>query len=254
MGCYGYICRECGTSIRGNCFNGGENCVLIHLRHGEIVGQVEGHYNEYGGVIESDIFDKENDSINGHSAIVESTFDFEDSYYNLKDKRLVNGVERDIFHYIKYQLLKDLENVDYDYSKLKYFKHLDKYFNDAETLWGEVGTHARYVYENNIKDAYEEYKKLPNKKCVQGDMLRDHIFSLFYDIIFELYGLLKNDKDFYFKRKFETYPPCERKGYSGVVAYHKVCYNKAKKEGRLKLIPSEDDPDQSWGVIRKKYS
>ena len=54
MGCFGYICKECGTSIRGNCFTGGEKCVMIHVRHGKEMGRVEGHYDEYGRVIEQD--------------------------------------------------------------------------------------------------------------------------------------------------------------------------------------------------------
>lgn len=46
MGCFGYICKGCGTSIRGNCHSGGEKCVMIHVRHGQEMGRVEGHYDE----------------------------------------------------------------------------------------------------------------------------------------------------------------------------------------------------------------
>lgn len=52
MGSYSYICKECGKPLKGDCCNGGDNCVLIHIRHSVVEGFTKGHYNEYGGVIE----------------------------------------------------------------------------------------------------------------------------------------------------------------------------------------------------------
>lgn len=80
MGCFGYICKGCGTPINGDCFNGGEKCVLIHVRKGKELGRVEGHYDEYGRVIEQkglpevDKFRGDSDGINGHLEICSSEF------------------------------------------------------------------------------------------------------------------------------------------------------------------------------------
>lgn len=40
---------------------------------------------------------------------------------------------------------------------------------------------------------------------------------------------------------------------SGVSAYHKYCFDRLGDEEKDKNIPSRTDPDQSWGVPRKKY-
>lgn len=86
MGCFGYICKGCNTPINGNCWHGGENCVLIHVRNGKELGRVEGHYDEYGRVIEQkdmnedEKFRGNSNGINGHSEICNSQFSFgEDS-------------------------------------------------------------------------------------------------------------------------------------------------------------------------------
>ena len=52
---------------------------------------------------------------------------------------------------------------------------------------------------------------------------------------------------------FSKLPTAKLKNYSGIVAYHSKCYHKAIKEKTFNLIPSESDPDQSWGKVRKKY-
>ncbi len=41
--------------------------------------------------------------------------------------------------------------------------------------------------------------------------------------------------------------------YSGIVAWHVKCYHDATEEEKNDLTPSLTDPNQSWGVIRKKY-
>lgn len=244
MGCYGYICKECGTSIRGNCYSGGENCVLIHVRHGKILGQVEGHYNEYGGVMEDEVFDKESDSINGHQGIMESTFNFSDSYQNVRNIRIINGKEMTLNKYINLKLMEDLKGVDFDIDKLPYLQRLDKYIKEANN-------YHSYDYEK-VKSRCEDYKHSENAK--EKALYQMYIHITLLSIITDLYYLLCDDNDFYFNTVFESYPKCELKAYSGVVAYHKVCYNKAKKAGRLSLVPSDDDPNQSWGKVRKKYS
>ena len=80
MGCFGYICKGCGTPINGDCFNGGEKTIMIHVRHGEELGRVEGHYDEYGRVIEEEGLDENTRfrgnkiSTNSHKEICESEF------------------------------------------------------------------------------------------------------------------------------------------------------------------------------------
>ncbi|MBU3186556.1 hypothetical protein [Clostridium estertheticum] len=78
MGCFGYVCKGCNTSIRGNCFKGGESAVLIHVREGKEIGRCEGHYNEYGTTIEENkIVGFRNDNgigANSHEELCKSEF------------------------------------------------------------------------------------------------------------------------------------------------------------------------------------
>ena len=141
MGCFGYICKGCKTPINGCCTSGGEKCILIHVRHGEELGRVEGHYDEYGRVVEQqglpegERYRGHHDGINGHSAICDSEFSMGDSLLRCQTKGLPT--------------------------------------------------------------------KLP--------------------------------------------------AYSGTIAWHSLCYSKASAEEQQDLTPSDIDPDQSWGRIRKKY-
>jgi len=106
MGCFGYICKGCRTPINGDCFIGGEKCVLIHFRHGKEIGRVEGHYDEYGRVIEQEGWPETEryrgygDGINGHSAICDSEFSLTDSFLRLRELRIYNEREMDYFQFI----------------------------------------------------------------------------------------------------------------------------------------------------------
>ena len=93
MGMYGYICKHCGQSIRG-----GEIAHLIHVRHGEVLGECSGHYNSYGGVEENPIFDRwekiADGSPNCHDEIMLSMFDLPDSAERTPDaipSKLMDG-------------------------------------------------------------------------------------------------------------------------------------------------------------------
>lgn len=46
MSLYGYYCKGCGTPIVGDRAEGGERCILIHVRHGCEVGRTSGKYAE----------------------------------------------------------------------------------------------------------------------------------------------------------------------------------------------------------------
>ena len=86
MGCFGYICKGCGTSIRGDYFNGGEKTIMIHVRHGEELGRVEGHYDEYGRVIEQEGFIDDYNSI---------------QYLKENKRNVMEGMENLIISYIR---------------------------------------------------------------------------------------------------------------------------------------------------------
>jgi hypothetical protein len=106
MGCFGYICKGCGTPINGDCFSGGEKCVLIHVRHGEEIGRVEGHYDEYGRVAEqaalpeAERYRGDSDGPNGHSEICKSEFELDDSYECLRGSRIYKAREQTYHRYI----------------------------------------------------------------------------------------------------------------------------------------------------------
>jgi hypothetical protein len=143
MGCFGYICKGCGTPINGDCFAGGEKCVLIHVRHGEEIGRVEGRYDEYGRVIDQEgLPDEERfrgrgDGINGHSEICNSEFQFDDSYLRLQGIRVYRGQEVSFDRYItikKQELRKKHGNEIGDNfwnRKLSNYVY-ERYFNNLE--------------------------------------------------------------------------------------------------------------------------
>jgi len=190
MGCFGNICKGCGTPINGNCQTGGEKCVLIHVRHGKEVGRVEGHYDEYGRVIEQeglpeeDIYRGDNDGINGHSAICDSEFSLDDSYCRLLELRIYKGQE--IPHW-EYTII------------VKRELSLLHGTAEAERIWNE------------------------------------------------------NESNGVYERQFAALPTPTRECYSGTAAWHSLCYHQATSEAQANLLPSETDPDQSWGRVRKKF-
>lgn len=254
MGCYGYICRECGTPIRGDCFSGGEKCVMIHVRHGKEVGRVEGHYDEYGRVIEQndlpeeEKFNGDNDGINGHREICESEFDLEDSFEKVIDLRLYKGKKVSFSQYCLKKFQEDLESVKYNFEKLNYADFIKKCMQDPNKNFNA----ALIELYNKYKENYSKYVTLSD----EGEKFFSEVFMFakLRIILEELLGLFYNKKNAYFRYQFERLETVKMSEYSGIVAYHSVCYRKAVKEGTFKLIPSELDPNQSWGTIRKKYS
>jgi hypothetical protein len=190
MGCFGYICKGCGTPINGNALSGGEKCVMIHVRHGEEIGRIEGHYDEYGRVIEQEVLPENekyrgfSDEANGHGAICDSEFALDDSYLRLLGMRLYNGQEIQHSQYIV--AVKE---------ELREIHGIEK----AEILWQAI--------ESN--------------------------------------GALE--------RAYAALPVPARECYSGTAAWHSLCYRLASQDAKANLTPSDNDPDQSWGLVRKKY-
>lgn len=57
MGCFSFLCKECGKPINSDSFRG-ERCILFLLDHGLIIESMQGEYDSYGRV-----FDKNGNSI-----------------------------------------------------------------------------------------------------------------------------------------------------------------------------------------------
>ena len=250
MGCFGYICKGCGTPINGRCHTGGEKCVMIHVRHGKEVGRVEGHYDEYGRVVEQEGMDEElrfrgeGSGINSHVEICNSEFSMEDSYETLVDKRMYKGKVTDFRHYVRQKFYEDFEKVEFD--KLNY-----AVFIREHNALNEV---FEKIYNKYLK-WYNSYKN--DIEINNGDlrfMVRESMKSDIWTIIDEMLWVFWRRKGAFFRYEFDKLDRVERKGYSGLIAYHSTCYRKAMREGTFNLIPSLQDPNQSWGKVRKKYS
>lgn len=217
MGCFGYICKGCGTSIRGSCFTGGEKCILIHVRHGKEVGRVEGHYDEYGRIIEQESLPEnekyrgDHNGINGHSEICKSEFDLPDSYLKLAYLRIYRGEIMDYTLYLR-EKLNEIHDI----------------LNSDELL-------------NNHQGKMEQIKEIAKtNESTAIAMARSLILDYWMD----------NNK---FSKNYNALPKPKADVYSGTVAWHSKCYTKAAKEGNPDLIPSDNDPNQSGGLIRKKF-
>jgi len=49
MGCFSYLCKECGKGILSNSFRG-EQVKLFYLKDGKVIEEMEGEYDSYGRV------------------------------------------------------------------------------------------------------------------------------------------------------------------------------------------------------------
>ena len=252
MGCFGYICKGCGTPINGRCHTGGEKCVMIHVRHGKEMGRVEGHYDEYGRVIEQEGMDEElrfrgdGCGINSHHEICNSEFSMEDSYEEIVYKRIYNGKIVDFRDFMKLRFNEDFEKVDYDFDKLNYANFIRQQFDSNPDF--------QKLYDNYLK-WYNSYKNNVevnnNDLCFMG---KEAMKSVIWIILDELLWVFWKRRGAFFRYEFDKLQRVEFAGYSGIVAYHSACYRKAMREGTFDLVPSLQDPNQSWGKIRKKYS
>ena len=109
------------------------------------------------------------------------------------------------------------------------------------------------LYDKYLK-WYNSYK---NDVEVNNDdlrfMVKEAMKSEIWIMIDELIWVFWKRKGAFFRYEFDKLNKVKFDGYSGIVAYHSVCYRKAMREGTFNLIPSLQDPDQSWGKVRKKY-
>jgi hypothetical protein len=54
MGCFSYLCKECGKGILSNSFRG-EKAKLFLLQDGCVTEEMEGEYDSYGRVFDKDM-------------------------------------------------------------------------------------------------------------------------------------------------------------------------------------------------------
>ena len=190
MGCFGYICKKCGTPVNGN-----ELCIMKHVRHSEVLGAVVGHYNEYGGVVEQEgqknaFRGEDNDDMNSHYEICKSEFDMNDS----RDDEDIRMYKEEPVSAHLYQIIRGTE-----------------------------------ILEKSIDQPPDE--SLKAIKSLNSDEFKQKCLDEFGEL-----------------------PPLPKpETWSGVVAWHKKCYDEATEEDRNDLKPSDSDPEQSWGEAREEF-
>lgn len=235
MGCFGYICPVCKTSIRGNCSAGGEHCVLIHKRHGEEVGRVVGHYNEYGGVVENEYYRGDEHTYangkpnkNSHDEICDSEMRLLDSNAFGRKFILPDGTIYD----------RDTYSVG-----IEYFENmLQEFPTFSENFTPELEKTVERFRE--IKSMW--FSRFRTKETLTPEE-REQI-----DAYIKATMRMPEDLQAYFNNWIENLSPVIPQ--SGTVAVHKKCYDSLTPKQRKELPISKDDPDQSWGKVRKKYS
>ena len=187
---------------------------MIHVRHGEEIGRVEGHYDEYGRIIEQeDLPEKEkyrgnNDGPNGHNEICRSEFELEDSFFRLEGMRLYDGKEISYMEYIRMGM--------------------------SQAIGGELLTLLDKAQKSEIMSI------LGTSRAKAELLARQYIRE-------------KMENSGEFEKQFAALPRVTRKIYSGTVVWHSLCYQQASDAERADLTPSRSDPDQSWGGIRKEF-
>jgi hypothetical protein len=246
MGCFGYICRGCGKNIRGDCYIGGEKCVMIHIRNGVELGRVEGRYNEYGGVIEQSGLPEDQryrgdgDGPNSHTEICKSEFDMPDSYLRTVEMRELDGKFVNIATFARKEALKDIVEAGYDPTKVSYYPDLLK----AAKKWSTFDFLQESLNQLN--------QTIERPALTDADKkMKDSLILMSFPSLVEEVAQVEYIPDI--QKKYEQLPHAQCDSWSGTIAYHKICYDKAVRDHTVSTVPSESDPDQSWGKPRKKF-
>lgn len=255
MGCFGYICPKCETQIVGDYSGGGEECILIHVREGKELGRTVGHYAEYGNVFEDKKFredtrgskDEDKENMNSHSSICDSEMHLDSSmnFGGLRD--LPNGQAINIREWYNVEELKIafVEFGNYPNlppNALNLVKAIPRTM-EVDMLEFSIEMAQEILDKGSDKEREAEIKDSLAKDTKR---LNEYKANPMIDLV--------NTEDF--KREMNRWAqtlPISKKATSGIIAYHKVCYDglKSKKISDLKL--SLHDPDQSWGNPRSKY-
>lgn len=248
MGCFGYICPECETQIIGGCWGGGEECILIHVREGKELGRTVGHYGEYGNVIEDEKFrGDDKDDINGHSSICDSEMHLDSSMNFGGLRELPNGETINIREWYNVEELKIA------------FVEFGNYPNLPPNALNWIKALPLTIEVDILETTIEWAQKLLDKgadKDREADLkdgLADDIKRLNEYKANPMRDLVTTDD---FKREMNKWAqtlPISKKATSGIIAYHKVCYDKLESKEISNLKLSLPDPDQSWGNPRAEF-
>ena len=160
----------------------------------------------------------------------------------MSELKIYNDKRVTFERYCKEIISADIQKVNYDITSLPYYSLIKKEIDKTD-----VSALEEYI------EAYQTFSVL-NAEDKGEVLMHQHHLDFLAKLIIEviMYKLYKSDN--IFKRGFDSLKPVVLDAYSGIVAYHKKCYNQAIKQGTFNLIPSEYDPNQSWGRVRKKYS
>ena len=222
MGCFSYICPVCGKNIRG-----GEKCVLIHKREGVEFGRTEGHYNEYGGVVEDNLYRGESGP-NSHEEICKSEFGLKSSYYFGYMRVLPNG-----------ELL-DSDSV-----------------HKVASAFVKTHGYRTLMQEPRLADFVAE--KLQESKALAKGLLKissskEELESLTESILQEKLTLgIESLKYFNIAHSWADALPQWKGATSGTIAAHSKCYRSLDAQSRNALPFSDPDPEQGGGRPRQIY-
>lgn len=224
MGCFSYICPVCGKNIRG-----GEKCVLIHKREGVEVGRTEGHYDEYGGVIEDGTFRK-GIGLNSHEEICASEFGLTSSFHFGSIRVLPNGKLLD--SYSVHAIV--LAYVDANgYEIIRQDPTMTEF---ADSQMQEARKRAEVIL------------KVFNKTTTEEE-LGNVTLSIFREMV----GIGIEQKFFKVALEWaETLPKWDG-ATSGIIAVHNKCYRTLDAQSCNTLPFSDPDPEQGCGRPRQIY-
>lgn len=159
MGNFGYICKCCGKNVRT-----GELCVMKHIRHSEVLGEVTGHYDGYGRIMEEETkeirFRGNNDTINGHDSICESEFDMEDSLTEFVE-RVYKEENINFFDFKTKCIFEILMLFEDDVDETGFIAKIKKYTseNPDEKF---LAKKTKYLKSNQfVHDCKEKFERLP---------------------------------------------------------------------------------------------
>lgn len=73
MGCFSYLCNDCGHPINSDSYSG-EHCILMVVEDGEVLEWMQGQYNSYGRVFMDGLADSYEWTVKDWSDIVNMHF------------------------------------------------------------------------------------------------------------------------------------------------------------------------------------
>lgn len=150
MGCFSFICKECGKAILSNSF-AGEDCKLFLLKEGKVIQTMEGEYDSYGRTfIDGTQVDKVNHKLRKSSEWEDPGKDFSEN-----DWKLSGGRGRDPWHRVCDLMLHDNQENGIAAIHSKCFKEVPKTRSedDPNQGWGDDG---EYLEDTDPEANFEE--------------------------------------------------------------------------------------------------